>query len=374
MTQPPTHIPVAMPDLGGNEEAYVVEALRSSWISSTGHFVDRFEKEFAAFSGTRAAISVSNGTAALHLMLATLQVSPGDEVVVPSLTFIATANAVSYMGAKPVFADVDPATWCLDPAAVEACISPRTRGIIAVHLYGHPADMDAINAIAASHGLWVLEDAAQAHGARYKGRAVGSLSTAGTFSFHGNKIIASGEGGAVTLDDPALESRARLLRGQGMDPGRRYYFPVIGYNFRLTNVACAILCAQMERTQQMIARRRRVFELYRARLAGVPGIAFQPAADWAEPAPWMFCVTVDKARFGLSRDEVAERLLHLDVETRPFFIPVHSLPPYASHRVRPEDLPVTTQLARQGMSLPSYASLAGADVDRVAGAIQRMAR
>jgi perosamine synthetase len=364
-----------MPDLGGNEEAYVLEALRSTWISSTGAFVDRFEREFAAFAATRAAISVSNGTAALHLLLATLELGRRDEVIVPSLTFIATANAVSYLGGRPVFVDVDPLTWCLDPAAVERSVTPRTKGIIAVHLYGHPADMDAINDVAARKGLWVIEDAAQAHGARYKERAVGGLSTAGAFSFHGNKILAGGEGGAIVLDDPALEARARLLRGQGMDPGRRYFFPVIGYNFRLTNIACAILCAQLERAPSMIARRRRVFERYRARLAGVPGIGFQPTAAWAEPAPWMFCITVDKQRFGRSRDELMERLQQANIETRPFFLPVHSLPPYrAAGGSSPQDLPVTTRLASQGVSLPSYAALAEADVDRVADAIQDAAR
>jgi perosamine synthetase len=350
------------------------KALRSSWISSTGAFVDRFEREFAGFCGTRAAISVSNGTAALHLVLATLGLSGRDEVIVPSLTFIATANAVSYLGAKPVFADVDPATWCIDPTAVEAAITPRTRGIVAVHLYGHPADMDAINAIASRHGLWVVEDAAQAHGARYKGRGVGSLSTAGAFSFHGNKIIASGEGGAVTLDDAALEARARLLRGQGMDADRRYFFPVVGYNFRLTNVACAVLCAQMERVQAMIGRRREIFARYRAQLAGLPGIEFQPVAPWAEPAPWMFCIVVDEPHFGRGRDDLMRHLERARIETRPFFIPAHTMPPYSSHACQPHGLPRSTRLAGDGICLPTYAGLVDADIDRVADAVRSLAR
>ncbi len=176
-------IPVAAPDLGGNEEAYVVEAIRSSWISSTGPFVQRFESEFAKLCGTRTSLGVCNGTVALHLALLGLDVRPGDEVLVPSLTYIATANAVRYVGAEPVFVDVDPATWCIDPKLLEASITRRTKGIIAVHLYGHPADMDAINRLAAVHGLWVVEDAAEAHMARYKGRVVGGLSQIGTFSF-----------------------------------------------------------------------------------------------------------------------------------------------------------------------------------------------
>lgn len=368
MSAPGAFIPVSKPDLGGNEESYLVQAVRSTWIASTGEFVRRFEAEFAAFAGTRAAIPVTNGTAALHLLLATLQAGPGDEVIVPSLTFVATANAVRYVGAEPVFVDIDPGTWCLDPAAVEARITPRTKGIIAVHLYGHPADLDAIEAIARRHGLWVLEDAAQAHGARYKGRPVGGLATAAAFSFYGNKIIAGGEGGAITLNDAALESRARLLRGQGMDPERHYFFPVIGFNFRLTNIACALLCAQLERAGEMIARRRRVFTGYREGLAGLDGIGFQPVADWAEPAPWSFCITLDENAFGMSRDALMSHLRRANIETRPFFIPLHSLPPYRD--TAGGALPVTTRLAAQGMNLPTYSGLAPADLERVIAAIR----
>jgi perosamine synthetase len=287
-------IPLASPDLTGNEEKFAVEAIRSTWISSTGPFVQRFEKEFAELCEVRAAISVCNGTVALHLALLALDVRPGDEVLVPSLTYIATANAVRYVGAEPVFVDIDPNTWCLDPNLLEANITRRTKGIIAVHLYGHPADMDAINHIAAVHGLWVVEDAAEAHLARYKGRPVGGLGHIGTFSFYGNKVFTCGEGGALTVNDPHLELRIRTLRGQGMDPQRRYYFPVTGYNFRLTNVACAILCAQLERHEQIISQRRQIFATYRELLQGIPGVGFQPVAAWSEPTPWLFCLTVDE--------------------------------------------------------------------------------
>jgi len=368
-------IPLAMPDLSGNEERYVVQAIRSSWISSTGEFVTRFEQEFAGLCQVRTAIAVANGTVALHLALLGMDAGPGDEVLVPSLTYVATANAVRYVGAEPVFVDVDPRTWCMDPGALTARITRRTKGIIAVHLYGHPADMDAINAVAAAHDLWVIEDAAEAHLARYKGRVVGSLGRVATFSFYGNKIFTSGEGGALTLDDPALERRLRILRGQGMDPARRYYFPITGYNYRLTNVACAFLCAQLERRQGILTRRQDIFRRYRDRLDGVPGIGFQPVAPWAAPAPWLFSITVEPERFGMTRDDLMAALERNGIETRPFFIPLHTLPPFAAPwRARGEELPVTERLAASGLSLPTYSRLTDEQVDQVAAAIRGLVR
>jgi perosamine synthetase len=366
---------VATPDLGGNEEAYVVDAIRSSWISSTGPYVDRFERTFAELCGTRAAIGVCNGTVALHLALMALGVRADDEVLVPSLTYIATANAVRYVGAEPVFVDVDPATWCIDPALLEASITPRTKGIIAVHLYGHPADMDAINRVAAIHGLWVVEDAAEAHLAKYKGRVVGGLSAIATFSFYGNKIFTSGEGGAITLNDPQLEIRARTLRGQGVDPKRRYFFPIVGYNFRLTNLACALLCAQLERATEIIESRRMIFDGYRQRLAGIPGIGIQPVAEWAEPAPWLFCITVDDAAYGCSRDELMALLESKGIETRPFFQPLHELPPYREQSARRgEVLPETVRLAASGINLPTHHLVGEEGLDRISSLIRSSAR
>lgn len=364
-------IPFARPDLSQLEERYLLEAFRSSWISSSGPFVDRFEKEFAALCGTRISLSVANGTAALHLALLAMGVGADDEVVVPALTYVATANAVRYTGAEPVFVDVDPETWCLDPKLLEAAISPRTRGIIAVHLYGHPADMDAIEQVAARHGLWVIEDAAEAHTARYKGRPVGSLARAATFSFYGNKIFSCGEGGAVTTDEAELAARMRLLRGQGMDPERRYWFPVIGYNYRLSNLACAILCAQLERRDPILAKRRRIFALYREVLTEVPGIGLPPAAPWADPAPWVFSITVDERSYGLSRDELAERLAAAGVETRPFFMPLHRLPPFRAESARRrQSLPVSEWLGRCGLSLPVHGDLSEDDVHKIAAVVR----
>lgn len=364
-------IAVSAPDLSGNEEAYVVEAIRSSWISSSGRFLERFETDFAAACGSATALGVCNGTVALHLALLALDVRPGDEVLVPSLTYVATANAVRYVGAEPVFVDVDPATWCLDPAKLEASITRRTKGIIAVHLYGHPADMDAINRVAGIHGLWVVEDAAEAHFARYRGRLVGSLAEIATFSFYGNKILTSGEGGALTLSDPQLALRARTLRGQGVDPARRYYFPVTGYNFRMTNVAAALLCAQLERRDAIVGKRQRLYELYDETLAGIPGVGFQPAADWAEPAPWLYCITIDAKEYGRSRDALAAALLEQGIDTRPFFVPLHTLPPFREEAQRRGDLcPVTDELGASGLNLPTHSGLGPEHVERIAGAIR----
>lgn len=369
----PRNVPLARPDLTGNEQKFVLDAVESTWISSTGPYVTRFESEFAALCGTRTCVTVANGTVALHLAMLVLDLKPGDEVIVPSLTYIATANAVRYVGAEPVFVDVDPATWCLDPTKIARAITPRTKGIIVVHLYGHPADMDGINTVAREHDLWVVEDAAEAPLATYKGRTVGGLGRIGIFSFYGNKILTSGEGGAITLNDPELEARARLLRNQGMDPLRRYYFPVIGYNFRLTNIACAILCAQIERLSEFVQRRQQIYRLYNGMLSEVPGIDLQPLAPWAEMSPWLYSVLVDEERFGRDRDALALRLAERGVETRPFFVPLHELPPFQhASTLRGEVLPITEGLARRGINLPTYSTMADDDVRYVADAIRRL--
>jgi perosamine synthetase len=371
MTEQTSFIPVAAPDLSALEEEYVLDAVRSSWISSSGPYIDRFETEFAELCATTSAVGVCNGTIALHLALLALDVRPGDEVLVPSLTYIATANAVRYVGAEPVFVDVSPETWCIDPDALEDRITSRTRGIVAVHLYGHPADMDSINRVAAIHGLWVVEDAAEAHLAKYKDRPVGGLGTIGTFSFYGNKVFSSGEGGALTLSDPQLSLRIRTLRGQGVDPTRRYFFPVTGYNFRITNVACALLCAQLARATEIIERRWEIYHQYDELLSGIPGLGFQPVADWANRTPWLYCITIDSDAFGTSRDGLAQQLERAGIDSRPFFIPLHTLPPFReASRGRSDHLPITERLASSGLNLPTHASLTEEDLARIVRAIR----
>ena len=360
-------IPLAQPDLSEVESAYVNHALATSWIASTGEFLERFETEFADLCGTRHALAVSNGTVALHLALLGLGIGPGDEVIVPSLTYIASVNAITYVGATPVFVDVDPVTWCLDPALVGAAITERTRAVMAVHLYGQPADMDALAVLAAAHSLVVIEDAAEAPLATYRGRPTGSLGNVATFSFYGNKILTSGEGGALTTDDDALAARMRLFRGQGMDLARRYYFPVIGYNYRLTNIAGALLCAQLSRRGELMQRRHEVYARYTAQLGVVDGIELQHEVPQQTRAPWLFSVLVN-SEFGRTRDELADILAAQGIETRPFFIPIHTLPPYVDP-AGTVDLPVTVRLARTGLNLPTFSQLTDDQVDAVCEAI-----
>jgi perosamine synthetase len=356
-------LPVAAPMLVGKEREYVLDCLESSWVSSTGAYISRFEDAFAEFCGVRHAVSCTSGTTALHLALLALAVGPGDEIIVPTLTFAATANAVRYCGATPVLVDCDPDTWTMNPEQVAAKTSPRTVGIIVVHLFGHPGNMGAIQEIADRHGLFVLEDAAQAHGAEYRGRKAGSMGRLGAFSFFGNKIITTGEGGMVTTNEADLAARMRLLKSHGMDPNRRYWFPVIGYNYRMTNVAAAIGLAQLEKIDWHLARRREVVGWYRERLQDVPGISWQAEKEWARHVWWMFTIILDD-RLSVERDEVMARLAASGIDTRPMAYPLHQLPPH-QHFSQGETFPVSDRLARRGMSLPTSARMTREQVIRV---------
>lgn len=362
----PPFLPVARPDLKGHELAYVTQAVTEGWVSSTGRFLDRFEKEFAEFCGVKHAVACCNGTVALHLLLLGMGIGPEDEVIVPSFTYIASANSVTYTGATAVFVDSEPVYWNVDAAKIEAAITPRTKAIMAVHLYGHPAAMDSIQQVADKHGIPVIEDAAEAHGAEVNGRRVGSLGLAATFSFYGNKIITTGEGGMVTTDDDALAARMRQTRGQGMDPKRRYWFPILGYNYRMTNVAAALGCAQLERVDALIAQRVRVARTYDALLAPVAaksGIDLPKQAPWAKAVYWLYSIRVPRAK----RDALMAYLAAQSIETRPFFPPMHTLPIYRGQG----PFPVAEELGATGINLPTYTAIEESDVQRVAGAILR---
>jgi len=364
MTVP--RIPIAEPILGEEELANVVEAMRSGWISSLGAFIGEFEREFAAFCGAAHGIAVANGTMALHLALAAAGVGRDDEVLLPSLTFVATASAVTYCGATPIFVDSSPETWQLDARALQAKLTPRTKAIIPVHLYGHPCDMDPILELAARRGLAVVEDAAEAHGAEYRGLRVGAIGSVGCFSFYGNKIITTGEGGMCVTNDAALAGRLRLLRDHGMDPKRPYWHEVVGYNYRMTNLQAAVGVAQVKRLPGFVEKKRQIARWYAeclAPLAKAGRIQLHPEAPWARSAFWMYSVLLADTRVPV--EMVRSRLADRGVDTRPFFHPAHTLPPYATGA----RLPVAEHLAGRGLNLPSGVGLERAQVERVARAL-----
>jgi perosamine synthetase len=367
--RPPDFIPVYTPALDGREEKYVLDAIRSGWISSLGQYVTRFEEQFAHFCGVEHAISVSNGTVALHLALHALGIGPGDEVIVPSLTFVASANAVRYTGATPVFADVDPQTWCIDVEDAARLVTVHTRAIMPVHLYGHPADMRALTALAADHGLQVIEDAAEAHGALFDGQVVGSIGRVGSFSFYANKIITTGEGGMLTTADGELAARCRMLRDHAMPPQKRYWHEEIGFNYRMTNLQAAVGVAQMERIDTFIRRKRRIAEIYQAHLCDLPGVQLPVEQPGCKNVFWMFSILVQPP-YALSRDELIVALRTRGIDSRPFFHPLDTLPPYRNGRVRP----VAELLSRCGINLPSAPSLSDEQVTYVAATIRKLAR
>jgi perosamine synthetase len=366
----PQRIPVAEPALLGNELKYVTECITTNWISSQGSFVRRFETEFAARLGVPHALAVSNGTVALHLALKAFGIGPGDEVIVPDLTFAATINSVLHAGATPVIVDVDPESWNINPEAIAAVLTPRTRAIMPVHLYGQPADMDAIMALAERHGLIVIEDAAEAAGALYKGRPCGSIGHAGTFSFFSNKVITTGEGGMVVFRDDRAAERARRLRDHGMNPARRYWHDEVGFNYRLTNLQAAIGCAQLEQLDGFITRKLAIAAAYRSRLARIDGLRLPAEIQGMRNSHWMISIIAELERAGLDRDSFMARLAKAGIETRPLFYPLHAMPPYrefAGNRAFPH----ATRLSANGLSLPSGVTLTDGQVDYICGVIER---
>ena len=361
-------IAVAVPRLSDREKAYVNEALDSTWISSRGPFIERFEAQVAEMAGTKHAIACNNGTTSLHLAMVGLGLEAGDEVIMPSLTYIATANCVHYCNATPVFVDNDPRTFNIDPARIEEAITPRTKGIVVVHLYGQSADMGPIMEIADRRGLWVIEDAAEAHGAQYRGRPVGGIGQCGSFSFFGNKIITTGEGGAVTTNDDELAARMRLLRSQGMSAERRYWHPMVGFNYRMTNLTAAIGVAQMERIDDALKRRAEIAAAYDDALGGLTNQIDLPfTADDCVHSFWMYTIQL-KPDGKVSRDEVMARLDAEGIETRPVFYPVNDMPPYHDATV---DAPNARVCAAQGINLPTHELLSSDDILRVAEALKR---
>jgi perosamine synthetase len=360
-------IPVSLPSLLGNEKRYVNECLDSSWISSIGVFIEKFELRFAAYCGVEHAVSCCNGTVALHLALLGLGIGPGDEVLVPSLTYVASANAVRYCGAEPVFVDSDQRTWNLDPADLRRKITSRTRAVMAVHLYGKPAPMEEIHEIAREHGLKVVEDAAEAIGAAYRGDSVGSLADVAAFSFFGNKVITCGEGGMVLTKDGDLARKIRQLKGQGQDFERRYWFPVVGYNYRMTNIQAALGLAQLEKIDEYLAARDEIAAWYQEELAERPDLALAVDDPDERSVCWLFSVVLPR-HTGEMRDEVMARLRQSGVDSRPFFYPCHTLPPYQGNRQA--ECPNAEWLSARGLSLPTWVGMTREQVRRVSTALR----
>jgi perosamine synthetase len=358
-----TFIPVYEPDLSGNEKRYVNECLDTNWISSIGGFIDRFEAAFIKETGAAHAMSVSNGTVALHLAYHCLDIGPGDEVIVPTFTYIASVNTIAQTGATPVFVECRESDWLIDPEDVKRKITPRTKAIVPVHLYGAMCDMPALEVIARENGLGIVEDCAEALGSTKGGQHAGTFGDIGTFSFFGNKTVTTGEGGMVTAKDKALADRLKLVKGQGMSPSRRYWHTEVGFNYRMTNICAAIGLAQIERLHAILARKRAIANLYRKLLADLP-VTFQRLEDDVVSSEWLISLLVPR---GADRDGTMAALRERGIDSRPVFYCAHTMP---AHERKHERHPVSEDIAARGLSLPSFPGMTDEMVARVADALR----
>lgn len=353
-------IPVAEPFLRENEFKYATEAILSTWISSKGKYIPAFEESFSSYCGTKYGVATSNGTTALHLALVALGIGQGDEVIVPNLTFAATINVVLHAGATPVLVDVEEDSWCVSPQAIKAAITERTKAIIPVHLYGQPCDMESIMEIARSHRLYVIEDCAEAHGAEFKGQKVGSFGDVGCFSFFGNKVITTGEGGMCLTDNPDLAERMRLYRDHGMSRERRYWHDVVGYNYRMTNIQAAIGVAQVERIDNLLAKRAKVEQNYKSALEGIPRLRLQREDLLGrKKITWLVSILTEPEM----RDVIMKKLEDNRVDVRPFFYPLSSMDIYKPFVRKP--MPVSERISACGINLPTTIDLPLSAVKRI---------
>ena len=362
--------------MGGMEEEFVADAFASNWIAPLGPHVDGFEREFAEMVGARYAAALSSGTAALHLALHLAGVGPGDEVLVSSLTFSASVNPIVYLGARPVFIDSERASWNLDPALLAEELRRRARegrlprAVVAVHLYGQSADLDPIVAACAEHGVALVEDAAEALGATYRGRAPGTLGQSGIFSFNGNKIITTSGGGMLVSDDAELVAHARKLATQAREPAPHYEHTEIGYNYRLSNLLAAVGRGQLRVLDDRVAARRANFEFYRDAFAGLPGVEMMPEAEWGTHSRWLTCLTIDPAAFGADREAVRLAMEAENIEARPVWKPMHLQPVFSGcERVGGA---VAEDLFSRGLCLPSGSNLTRGELERVAEVFRRV--
>jgi len=364
------------PHMAGRELEYVQQVFEENWIAPAGPQLPRFEQAFARRIGVEHAVALASGTAALHLALKHLGVGPEDEVICPTFTFCASANAIVYQGASPVFLDSEKVSWNLDPNLLEeeltdgAALGKLPRAIVVVDVLGQSADMAAIGEIAERYEVPVVEDAAEALGATYQGNSVGSQSSVSIFSFNGNKIITCGGGGMLCTNDSATAEHARYLSTQARDPVPHYFHREIGYNYRLSNVLAAIGLGQLENLSRYVAARKQIFERYQAALAGVPGVSMMPVAGHGEPSYWLTCIEIDEQAFGRSREETRRALEKENIETRPVWCPMHQQPVFANMRNRLSG--TADRVFAGGLCLPSGSAMTEEDVRRVVEAIERV--
>ncbi len=365
-------IPVCEPFLNGNERKYVLDAIESGWISSSGKYIPEFEKAFASYCGVKHGVAVTNGTVALHVALVALGVKEGDEVLIPDFTMISTAFAVCYTGAKPVFVDAEKEAWNIDVNKIEEKITEKTKVIMPVHIYGHPCEMDSINNIAKKYNLKVLEDAAEVHGAEYKGKKCGALGDIAAFSFFANKIATTGEGGMVVTDDDGLAEKCRYYKNLcfPLKGTRNYQHNHIGFNYRMSNIHAALGLAQTEKLDYYVDRRIEHNRLYRKYLQDVPGIIFPRVKKYARNVYWMNGIVIDKEKYGVSRDDLIIRLKEEGIDTRLFFTGMHrqiSLLDFGCDCN--ENYPVSDWLSENGLYLPSGSNLNTDEIKRICTAV-----
>jgi perosamine synthetase len=357
-------IPIYRPFLNGNEKKYVIECLDSSWISSKGEFVNKFESEFANFIDVKYATAVSNGTAALHLALLSLGIGKDDEVIVPTLTYIASVNSIKYTGANPVFVDSLRDTWQMNPDDIRKKITRNTKAIMAVHLYGHPCDMDQLTSICNEFDLFLIEDCAEAIGSKYKGRHVGTFGDIATFSFFGNKTITTGEGGMVVSNDETLFDRCVHFKGQGLAKHRQYWHDVVGYNYRMTNICAAIGLAQLEQIEYFISRKKIIAEKYLEAFKGT-NLEFHSAHEDVCHSYWMCSILVEKPE---EREMMRDFLAEKGIETRPLFYPIHTMPMFAEKYQKHS---IAENLGWRGINLPSFPSITDEELEYVINCIKK---
>lgn len=363
-------IPVNAPVITSESKALVAQALKEGWISSAGPYVEQFEREFARYLGVKHAITVNTGTAAIHIALLAAGIGEGDEVIVPAFTMAASWMAVMYTGAKPIFVDVEPDIYTINPSLIEAAITPSTKAIMPVHIYGHPADMDPIMNIAQKHHLLVIEDAAEAHGATYKGKLVGGIGDINAFSFYANKIITTGEGGMVTTNSDSLADLARRLKDLAHSQAKRFIHDALGYNYRLTSMQAALGSGQLLHINDFLATKRGMAELYQKGLSGIPGITLPVKRDWATHVYWMYAILVDEAKFGMNKDIFRAKLLEQGVDTRDFFYAPSTQPALTDKGLGGGSFPVTQMIASCGCYLPSGLAITDGQIKTVCETIR----